>query len=306
MFNITIVTVNWYSAEHILSTLQNLHSKAKQKEKLCALIIDNTNGMDYSLNILGNAPIKHDIIKTDNRNLSGSKAHASALDIAMKNLKTDFSVIVDPDIHLFFKDWDVFCIGEMEKQQAIAIGAPYPLWKVGKYHDFPSPPFCFFHTKTLQKLDNDWSPFSTSSFQNARTFCFRQVGRLGNLLTRNRYEKHHFLRKYAEFSEKVFGVFSQDTGWKLAKECLHKNLNSIVFNSVLPEDAYALEVEPKDVFLSMTREFELFSYNGQLFLAHKYGSGGLPWRTKRGDDFIFWKHCIRNLESSLSHSGWKK
>lgn len=299
MPEITIVTVNWFSGNYILSLLAHLHVKAHQPKDLCALVIDNTNGRDASLQKLKDSPIPNTILNLDSRGLKGSQGHAFALDYAMDKLETEYSVVLDPDIHVFWQGWDQFCIAEMQRQNAVAVGAPYPVWKVGKYHDFPSPPFCFFHTDRLRQLENDWSPYGATALHNAWTFFIRQIGRLGSLLTRKRYEKYPFLRKYAAFAEKRFGVFSQDTGWKLAEEALQKGLRTIVFDTVLPDDPIAALEKLIPVFRSMARAYELFAYDHHIFLAHKYGTGGWPWRTERGDDEAYWQSCIQQIEDGL-------
>ncbi len=296
MGKITIVTVNWFSADYILAMLKNLSAKAGHPENLFAAIVDNTNGQDRALGKLKKIPIKHRIYYLENRGLKGSRGHALALDFAVKKLQTEFSLIVDPDVYVFMKNWDEFCISELSKQNAIAIGAPYPVWKVGKYHDFPSPPFCFFHTHTLQNMENGWAPYGDTVFQNARIFCIRQIGRLGNRLTRKRYEKSLFLRRYAALMEKRFGVFSQDTGWKLAQEAREKGLKTIVFDSVLPYETNLKFENEKGDFLPLSKQYELFAFKHQAIMTHKYGSGGSPWMTEFGNDEIYWRNCIQRIE----------
>ena len=299
MFNITIVTVNWFNVEYILSVLKNLHAKAKHPENLSVLIVDNTNGKDESLQKLNKSKIAFKILSLDNRGFKGSIGHAWALDHAMKHLKSEYSVVVDPDIYVFKKYWDEFCLLEMKKTGSIAIGAPYPKWKVGKYHDFPSPPFCFFHTRTIKNMKHGWEPYGSTIFHNALTFLVRQVGRMGSLLTRQRFEKHALLRNYAAISERMFGVFSQDTGWKLAEEVRTKRFKTIVFDSVLHKDNFSVSKIANEAFQAMVREYEVFSYNKELILTHKYGTSGIPWRTKFGSDLNYWMNCIKKVEESL-------
>lgn len=299
MPEITIVTVNWFSSDYIVALLENLHTKAKQPENLGVLIIDNTNGEDSSVAKLRKGAIKGEVLPLNNWGLKGSRGHAIALDHAVEMLETEYAVIVDPDIYVFRQDWDSYCIAEMQSKNAIAIGAPYPSWKIGKYHDFPSPPFCFFHTKTIQKMKNGWTPFGDTVYKNILTFAARQIGRLGSLLTRKRYEKYAFLRRYADFAERVFGVFSQDTGWRLAEEVRKKGLKTIVFDSILSGDYHAAPENNKEAFTSLVREYEAFAYRNQLFLAHKYGTDGLPWRTKQGGNKAYWYDCIRQIDDSM-------
>ena len=298
MPKLIIVTVNWFNSDLILHMLNNLHAKAAHSEDLAALVIDNTNGRDKSLKNIKNCCIPYAILPIDSNRRKGSIGHAWALDHAMKYLDSEYSLIVDPDIYVFLNKWDQFCVAEMKRVGAIAIGAPYPIWKVGKYHDFPSPPFCFFHTASLKKMKNGWEPYGPNFIYDTFTFFFRQIGRIGILVNRKRFEKYLLIRKYAKFSENLFGVFSQDTGWKLAEEVRNKNIKTIVFDSVLPQDNIFISKKPNYAYQSLIREYEVFSYKNKIILTHKYGTAGPLWRTKSGANIKHWIMCIHRIEST--------
>src|SRR5262249_5309326 len=143
MAAITIVSVNYKSTPYLSPLLANLKAKAADPSALSILIVDNTNGRDAEI-ASALAPLERArLIPFDAGPVTGSRAHAKGLDFALTQVQTEYAVIVDPDIFVFKQGWDRLCVSELEKHGAFAIGAPYPTWKVGKYHDFPSPPFCF-------------------------------------------------------------------------------------------------------------------------------------------------------------------
>lgn len=296
MSDITIISVNWYSSGLIKTLLTNMRQKADNPDNLRMLLVDNTNGEDDSLSQLQSIGIDCRILPLDCKGLTGSRGHAFALNHAVEKVTTQFSVIVDPDIHIFRQGWDSLCIERLQEHDVIAIGAPYPFWKIGRYHDFPSPPFCFFRTEMLKSFKGDWTPYSATTLGRCCVFAARQLGRLGGLLNRRRYEQSELVRKYAAFAEKHLGVFSRDTGWRIAEEARNKGTKSILFHNILPDETDLAPVGDKEVFDSLVREYELYYYDDEPMLTHKYGTGGLPWRTARGGDEKYWRQCIETFE----------
>lgn len=296
MPNITIVTVNWFSYDFIDTLLANMIAKAGNPNRIKVLIIDNTNGKDKEICKLAEKDFECSIVSINSAGLKGSRSHAFALNHTMELIDTEFGLVVDPDIYIFKKNWDIFCIDQIQGNDNIAIGAEYPSWKVGKYHDFPSPPFCFFKTEILKNFKNDWTPYSKNKLNDARVFFLRQLGRLGGLLKRKHYEQYQLVRRYSSFMEKKLGVFSQDTGWRIAHEARGKKLKSILFNSVLPEQIKYLNEKAQKPSAVMASEYELFAFNNELMLTHKYGTIGAPWRTEHGHDEKLWRKLISELE----------
>jgi len=278
--------------------LRNLHEKASQPDKLKTVIFDNTNGKDSSLEKLDSCGFQYSIHKLNCQNLSGSRAHAYALDNSINHLDTEFTVTVDPDIHVFKDKWDQFCIDKLTEQKAIAIGAPYPRWKVGKYHDFPGPFFCFFRTETLKDLQTSWEPFPKTALGYAGKFIARQLGRLGPVVTRSTYTNYKFIRNGSAFAEKILGIFAPDTGWRIAEKARQKNLHSVLFKDMLPQDVCRKSDSADRAIADLASHYELFFYGEEPVLTHKYGSAKWLWKTKHGKDENFWRECIKDLEES--------
>jgi hypothetical protein len=300
MADITIVTVNWHSAGWIRRLLDNLLRKFSGRNSLRALVFDNTGGADPDLMAVEAAGMPCVIRPMDCRGLTGSRAHAFALNEAMGMIQTEFVLIVDPDVHIFAPQWDAQCIEALSAGNVAAIGAPYPRWKVGKYHDFPSPVFCFFRRELAKLFPLDWRPYNDCPWCNAGVFILRQIGRLGGLLNRRRYEHSAAARSYAQLAERLLGTFSQDTGWRIARAARHRKLASILFDDMMPQDAPSLDAPADPVWTELAREFELFAFANRPMVIHRYGSGGRPWRTTKGGDESFWLQRIERAEAILS------
>jgi len=299
MSETTIILVSWYSYEYIEAVIRNLCTKAANPELLRFLIIDNTNGADPAIQNLISLPHQVDIHLFSPGKLTSSRGHAAGLNHAMTMLESGFGLICDPDIYVFMQDWDLILPSRLKETNSVAIGAPYPQWKTGKYHNFPSPPFCYFDVQALKKLSTDWAPFSDTPAGQISKFLCRQIGRIGIVITRDRYQKHKLLRQYSSWAEKTLGIFAPDTGWKIAQSVKENNAKTIVFDALLPDDQRLNKLHPKETWIEIARQFELFCDGSQPFIAHKYGTRGRLWKTERGNDKQYWLNCIETVESNV-------
>ena len=299
MSEITVTLVNWYSQEYIAELACNLQDKASGKYSLRYLIIDNTNRQDQTLYDWADRPANLEIVPFSVGQAKGSIAHARALDRAMEALATPYSLIIDPDIYVFKQDWDAFCVNLLDRNEAVAVGAPYPVWKTGKYHDFPSPPFCFFRTEALQSLSSDWYPYARGRVEHSAKFAARMIGRLGLVITRRAYERFRWARRYSRMAEGMLGVFSPDTGWFLADEARRKGLKTIQFDAVLPGSSALPHLADTEPWQTLAGHYELFTHEDEPILTHKYGSAGWHWKTVLGPDKATWKRCIEQVETTL-------
>ncbi|NLH15591.1 MAG: hypothetical protein GX455_03325, partial [Phycisphaerae bacterium] len=214
-------------------------------------------------------------------------------------IQTDFALIVDPDVHIFAPRWDSFCIESLKKWNAWAMGAPYPRWKVGKYHDFPSPVFFFFRRELVNHIPIDWRPYNDCPWCNGGVFVLRQFGRLGGLLNRRMFERSSVARCYAKLAESLIGTFSRDTGWRIAHAARKQKLPVILFEDILPQAVASLDTPADPVWTDLAGEFELFAIDNRPILVHRYGTGGRPWRTPKGNDESFWFACIDKAEAVI-------
>jgi len=295
---ISVIIVSWYSSNYIKNLLGNLKNCAKNPEKLRVIIIDNTNGDDPDIEKTTSSDLNITLHKLDSKGYTSSKGHSYGLNYASRFINTEYALLIDPDVHIFKKHWDSFCIEQLGKHNAVAIGAPYPFWKTGKYHNFPSPIFCFFNTKDLQKTGSDWTAFSDHWWQNMSKFIIRQFGRLGGFLTRKRMQISPSLRKISETMERIFGIFSQDTGWRIAKAVRKKQLKSIQFSVITQaKDELVIPENMANACQGLASEYELYGYNREAILTHKYSTGVKSWRTEKGESEDFWLECIERFKT---------
>jgi len=298
---ITVVVVNWFSNNLLLQLLDNLTAKAVFPERLHFFIVDNTNGEDREIGQLKRLYKRVHIEEIHSGNLKGSWAHAHGLNFATNRVQTPYTVVMDPDIHLFKEQWDEFLIGELVKHEAMAIGAPYPSWKLGKYHQFPSPPFIFYKTSVLKTLGLDWSPFPKAFSPQIYNFITRQIVRMGLFCTRRRLSKYPKLRKTAKRLETIFGVCAPDTGWLIASKSKRDNLRTLLFDDV-QEGTSPFNQYPFSTALDiLSTEYELYQYENEPILTHKYSTNGYLWRTSFGKDTQYWLDLIRQTEEEMTH-----
>jgi len=268
--NISIVIVSWYSSTHILRLIKNLYINSKNKENIFFIIVDNTNGNDQklstdikSVNNIYNIKLIYNSPNYNQRSVS----HASGLDRAMNHINGYYTLIIDPDTYIFKKNWDLFCIKKLNDIN-IAIGAPYPLWKLGKVHDFPSPVFFFSKTNWILNENTTWYPFP-NNYKRIFNFFTRKIVRLFGFSSRKRLSSSIILNNISKNLEKLFGISSPDTGNNFYIKSKKEKLNSIVFKS------YNLIKNQKNLsekIIKLSNEFELYFYDDVPFLTHQYSS----------------------------------
>jgi hypothetical protein len=297
-FRVTVVMVNWYLARDIHHLIQNLDNKAAEPGTVRYLIVDNTSGDDEKLTSLTDGISNLKIIYPQAVNLRGSRAHAHALDIAVPRVHTDFTLVVDPDVHVFAGEWDQKMIRAVESCSAIAAGAPYPFWKLGKYHDFPSPVFMFFRTRDLLALDRPWTPFATQPLRYVYYFCARQVVRMGLLATRRRLICNKTMLSVGQRLESILGICGPDTGWLLADAARKEKMPVSLFTEMTPVSPLLETFADPEPLLNLIEQFECYEFQGELFMTHKYGTLSPLWKTARGRDSDYWYRLIHHLETS--------
>ncbi len=264
---ITVVSVSWYSSEHLKRLTENLIAKSQNPAEIKFLIIDNTAGADEDLaGALSDVP-SLEVQTHDPQRSQRSIAHASALDKALPLVDSEYLLVIDPDVHVFRDGWDSCCKAEIQSGNA-AVGAPYPRWKLGKIHDSPSVAFFFGRTEWFNGVTGGWHPFP-SSLRWGWNFLIRKIVRLFGFATRKRLESGGLVR----------GI-----------------TRSTVFKTV-----NGTEVEKSEGGLwRLAADFELFLHNGKPFLTHMYSSGISYYRTDEGGNPEAWLAAISDVERELA------
>ncbi|MBN2457192.1 MAG: hypothetical protein JXB29_11770 [Sedimentisphaerales bacterium] len=295
---ITVFTVSWYSAQLMEKLFINLNEKAQFPKTIRYLIIDNTAGKDSSLDHLKQMLLPIDICTFDPRGKTGSFAHAAALNFGLGQIQTDFALSIDPDVYVFKKNWDTFATYLIAKQGYSAIGTTYPNWQLGKYHNFPNPVFCFFRTEDFRSINADWTAYSKSPIEDFVNLIRRQIVRLGGLINRQRYQSSAALRKLSNSLENVVGICSHDTGYKIAELAQKGHLKAALFKAVSPDDN--VSGSTFNCFRELASQFELYYYENEPILTHKYSTASRIWRTSRGSDTDFWQQCVEKFQKELN------
>lgn len=294
---ITVLTVNWYSADLIHDLLSNLIKKAQTPSNLSFLIIDNTNGKDEQLKKIPipNAEIK--IIPNQPGDLKNLHAHAHGLNYGFKQVNSEFVLIVDPDVHVFKQNWDDFLVTLINSKEIDAAGTSFPPWWLGTYHNFPSPIFCFAKMDSLQSINADWSPPKINIFTKIRNLIFRQLLRGGGIFNRRQLTSSPFLRKMTKKMEDYVPLCTLDTGFLLSQQ---EGLKISLFEAVYPDKVPTESEYGKsklETSRNLARYFEFYWFNDEPILTHQYGSQNFLLKTVKGNDKSYWQTLIQDIET---------
>lgn len=290
--SITILSTSYRSGNHLNRLFKNLKMKADNPLCLKFMVVDNTNGEDIELKDTFSKDLEIEFVMNKGIGLQRSISHASALDCGIEACKTEYTLIIDPDVHVFRIGWDKFCIDQISKVDKMVIGAPYPDWKLGKVHDFPSVVFMFFRTKQVISFDKSFYPFP-NLIQRFLNSILRKLTRLGILTSKSKLDKSKNLRKITKWLEKVTGVTSPDTGKEIIESFRKEGFDALNFKAI-----YSSEITEQDkkAEIELCKQFELYCFNDELIMTHMYGSGVFHWRSERGNDFGYWQDLIAKID----------
>lgn len=292
--SITVLTVSWHSRARLAHLFDNLLGKATNPSRVQFLVVDNTGGNDESLaEFLYERP-RCRLLPCNARALQPSVAHAKGLSHGLSAVTTEFALIVDPDVHVFLADWDVRCVEWLNRGRVTAVGAPYPFWKLGKYHDFPSPIFCFGKKDALLGLGNDWRPFYPTAVGRLYSFFARKIVRLGPLGSKARLQQGGAVRRVTSALERLLSESATDTGYRMARRARTETAECVLFHAVCPSEP---AVRDNPALRELASEYELFSQADHIVLTHQYSSASYHWRTAHGPDVEYWLECVRSVES---------
>ena len=292
---ITVLSVSYFSAFHLNRLFNNLKSKADNPETLQFLVVDNTNGEDSDLYSYFVPDLDIQFISNSGKGYQRSVSHARALDIGLKKSETEFILIVDPDVHVFKAGWDTFCLNRIAENDTSVIGAPYPAWKLGKVHDYPSVVFMFFQTKQVQAFEKSFYPFPPF-LKRIWNSLMRKITRLGILTSKSKLDKSERLRSITGWLERATGITSPDTGKEIIETFHSKGFTAVNFDA--PYSGDLLRSGQKGQ-AELAKEFELFLFEGEPIMTHMYGSGVFHWKTEKGSDLDHWQELITGIEKYL-------
>ena len=90
---ITIISVSYKSGEHLGRLFENLNMKAKNKQNIKYLVVDNTNGQDQQLKSILPENLDLTIIQNNGKGTQRSISHASGLDAGLERSDTEYTLI---------------------------------------------------------------------------------------------------------------------------------------------------------------------------------------------------------------------
>lgn len=292
--DLDVLIVSWFSTSWVERLVDNLRRRATNPLRF--IVVDNSGGEDAELERLARRTAGLELVRREREELTGSFAHAAGLALGVARCTARHLLVTDPDVHVFLDRWDAHLVAELETTGAIASGAPYPWWKLGKYHDFPSPVFLLARTADLRDLGNDWFPFARERWRRIAQRTARQLVRLGPLGTRRRLLRSAGLARLSLFLERRLGVCAPDTGWRMAAAARRRGHRVSLFSETVPRDA-AARWGTASAFVDLARHFELFTFRGEPIVVHRYSTNGLLWRTPRSADEAFWFDRVRAAEA---------
>lgn len=269
MTTITVLSVSWRSTALLTGLIDNLRELAAAPGALRFVIADNTAGNDPDISQLEQAGCT--VVPVDVADTTMSVAHAAGLNALMSGLETPYTLIIDPDVALFLRGWDEILLNRMQTEDLAAIGAPYPPWKLGKYHDFPSPPFALWDTRSLVGLAPDWRPYGRSTGARLVDFALRQTFWLPRVIDRKLLRLPPRVYRTARWMERGVGVVSKDTGWEIAARARRQRLKACVFE-MAPRQHATWQGVPPDlaaVYAALATQFELYTLDGAPILTHR-------------------------------------
>lgn len=265
---LTVLSVSWRSAEWLRDLFAGMLALAEQPERIRLLVADNTNGADVDLRRLDFPRLE--IVPVDVGGQIMSMAHAHGLNTLWKRVETPFALIVDPDVAILQPAWDRALQEGFADQDVVAIGAPYPCWKLGKYHDFPSPIFACWRSDALRALSPDWRPYGRTARRRLLDFALRQtfwppraIDRLVLRLPRRQF-------RAARWVEQRVGVVSKDTGWEIAQRARQRGWRVALFEVVRdPATLTGISADAAPHYRRLAGEFELYAWQERPFLTHR-------------------------------------
>ena len=267
---IAVLSASWRSAVLLRDLYANLRALADQPDALRLWIADNTAGADREVYTLDFPALT--IVPVDVQGAQMSMAHAAGLNALLPRIDpaVPYILTADPDIAVLQRGWDTTLRRALDSSGVVAVGAPYPPWKIGKYHDFPSPPFAFWRAEALRALRPDWQPYGRTTARRALDFVLRQTFWPPKLLDRVVWRLPRRQFRAARWWERFTGVVSKDTGWEIAARARQRGWRARPFEVIEPPvHDTLLTTDRLDLYRALAAEFELYAWEGRPFVTHR-------------------------------------
>lgn len=157
---LTICTVS-YGHKSLIGANIDFVKKMNPGVSVSWVIVENTpDGKKEGFAIGENGNIR--VIKGVPNNFNGigsaSYHHASGLNMAIKEVKTAYVLVLDPDFYIVKNNWVQDVMEHMKKKNLAFFGAPYNPKRYMKYREFPCIHCVFIDLTKVEKEKLDFSP----------------------------------------------------------------------------------------------------------------------------------------------------
>lgn len=154
---LTVVTVNYNTSDFIDLMIDSLKVLTKTTYKM--IICDNGSRRKdlKKIKALVDRNPNIDIIFRNQNSEPPSVAHATALDLLIKNIKTNYFVVMDADAVFLLKYWDEMLINQIN-ERVKAVGTPLHKGNHPKPTDFPLVFAVLYETATFKNLECSFLP----------------------------------------------------------------------------------------------------------------------------------------------------
>lgn len=216
-------------------------------------------------------------VSADNKLYSkSSQQHGAGLNIGLREIKTRYVLIMDPDFFVIRLNWLDDVLTHMQKNSIDVLGVARPVYTTDHYRYFPSVLCMVIDSKNIDLTKLDMMPkfrkFSVQKLgQVLETFVLGKffASQLKSKDAQKIYTKHPQLQKLASMRmirRPFIGVF-RDTGWQFYKD-YHNRVASECVSEVYQPKSYPLDrflpdrlsIVPKKTGYFTTKGFEHFGY----------------------------------------------
>ncbi|OGF77247.1 hypothetical protein A3H04_00800 [Candidatus Giovannonibacteria bacterium RIFCSPLOWO2_12_FULL_43_11c] len=159
MNELTICTVS-YGHKKLIEANIDLFKKYNSEVDVSWIIVENASqNMDrFEIGKFSNVDVLSGLERHESRIASGSYHHASGLNIAVKEAKTRFVLVLDPDFFIINKNWAADVINHMKENDLVFFGVPYNPKRYLKYRYFPCIHCLFIDTEKISKNEINFAP----------------------------------------------------------------------------------------------------------------------------------------------------
>ncbi len=226
MTKLTVCSV-YFSSDHLgfLKLNIDLLKKLNKSIEIRWFIVNNSGQENYSKTSKGLRIIKGESYPDNIPSyFRGSYHHGAALNKAIKNVRTRYALILDPDFYIITTGLLKSVIEYMRLQKLSFLGTPWhPKWYT-KYRYFPAVHCLFIDLKSVDKNKINFLPGYNNKEITVKTHGFGKILFKGNLKPKSPLIT---LLQAITFIDRKIILQSKDTGYRIYKKFLGSRFECI-------------------------------------------------------------------------------